>query len=99
MQDSLKNLVLVGETSREFTPVANRQCVGCRLLQLFPPKVDGAAIHGAYFSTDETLNLMRYILRGLDRGVQETLGYIASRVAKAAVSKNAYPTLTQNRNR
>jgi esterase/lipase superfamily enzyme len=32
-------------------------------------------IHGAYFLTDGTVNLMRYILRGLDRGVLDTLGY------------------------
>jgi hypothetical protein len=32
-------------------------------------------IHGAYFLTDGTLNLMRHILRGLDRGVLDTLGY------------------------
>jgi esterase/lipase superfamily enzyme len=40
----------------------------------FPREVDGAAIHGAYFVTDGTLNLMRHVLRGLDRGVLETLG-------------------------
>jgi esterase/lipase superfamily enzyme len=32
-------------------------------------------IHGAYFLTDGTLNLMRHALRGLDRGVLNTLGY------------------------
>ena len=40
----------------------------------FPPKVSGLDIHGAYFVTDGTLALMRQILRGLDRGVLETLG-------------------------
>jgi hypothetical protein len=32
-------------------------------------------IHGAYFLADGTLKLMRHILRGLDRGVLESLGY------------------------
>jgi hypothetical protein len=27
------------------------------------------------FVTDDTLNLMRHVLRGLERGVLETLGY------------------------
>jgi len=45
------------------------------LFQLFPPEVDGAAIHGAYFANDGTLNLMRHVLRGLDRGVLDALGY------------------------
>jgi esterase/lipase superfamily enzyme len=39
----------------------------------FPPKVSGLDIHGAYFVTDGTIALMRQILRGLDRGVLETL--------------------------
>ena len=38
-------------------------------------KPDVQDIHGAYFLTDGTLNLMRYVLRGLHRGVLETLGY------------------------
>ena len=41
----------------------------------FPPEVDGAAIHGAYFANDGTLNLMRHVLRGLDRGALDTLEY------------------------
>jgi hypothetical protein len=41
----------------------------------FPAEVASAAIHGAYFGNDGTLNLMRCILRGLDRGVLEGLGY------------------------
>jgi len=32
-------------------------------------------IHGAYFLTDGTIELMRYVLRGRDRGVLENLGY------------------------
>jgi hypothetical protein len=49
--------------------------VGRRLLELFPPDVDGAAIHGVYFANDGTINLMRHVLRGLDRGVLNALGY------------------------
>jgi len=41
----------------------------------FPTEVDGAAIHGAYFVNEGTLNLMRHVLRGLDRGVLDRLGY------------------------
>jgi hypothetical protein len=37
--------------------------------------VDGAAIHGAYFLNERTLNLMRHVLRGIDRGVLNALGY------------------------
>jgi esterase/lipase superfamily enzyme len=38
-------------------------------------KPDVRDIHGAYFLAEGTLNLMRHILRGLDRGVLDTLGY------------------------
>jgi hypothetical protein len=41
----------------------------------FGPEVDGAEIHGAYFTTAGTINLTRRVLRGLDRGVLDTLGY------------------------
>jgi len=41
----------------------------------FPPEVDGGAIHGAYFQNDGTINLMRHVLRGLDRGVLDALGH------------------------
>ena len=40
----------------------------------FPASVGGNAIHGAYFETPETIELMRKILRGIDRGVLQTLG-------------------------
>ena len=40
-----------------------------------PSEIDGPAIHGAYFLNDGTLNLMRHILRGIDRGVLDNLGY------------------------
>jgi esterase/lipase superfamily enzyme len=40
----------------------------------FPATVGGAAIHGAYFETDGTIELMRQILRGVDRGVLQSTG-------------------------
>jgi esterase/lipase superfamily enzyme len=55
------------------SPTDNVWDVDCS--SFFPREVDGAAIHGAYFANDGTLNLMRCILRGLDRGVLNTLGY------------------------
>ena len=47
----------------------------------FPQAVDGEAVHGAYF--DYTIDLMRKILRGIDRGVLEQSG--------ATVAKTAMP--------
>jgi hypothetical protein len=41
----------------------------------FSPDVAGAGIHGAYFVNDDTISLMRHVLRGLDRGVLDSLGY------------------------
>jgi esterase/lipase superfamily enzyme len=35
----------------------------------FPATVNGMDIHGAYFVTDATIDLMRQVLRGLDRNV------------------------------
>jgi hypothetical protein len=35
----------------------------------FAPDISGEKIHGAYFVTDGTIELMRQILRGIDRGV------------------------------
>ena len=49
----------------------------------FPPSVSGADIHGAYFKTAGTLELMRLVLRGFDRGVLETMGKLTG---------NAWPT-------
>src|SRR6266550_4703440 len=40
----------------------------------FPPNVGGNAIHGAYFETPDVIELMRKILRGIDREVLKTLG-------------------------
>jgi len=55
------------------SPTDNVWDVDCS--SLFPPEVDGAGIHGAYFVHDGTINLMRHVLRGLDRGVLDALGY------------------------
>jgi hypothetical protein len=48
----------------------------------FPPSIGGEAIHGAYFETDGTIELMRQVLRGLDRKVLKDLG---------VTSGNAWP--------
>jgi esterase/lipase superfamily enzyme len=40
----------------------------------FDQNVGGEAIHGAYFVTDGTIELMRQILRGIDRGVLQATG-------------------------
>lgn len=40
----------------------------------FPPSVGGDDIHSAYFKTPGTIELMRLVLRGVDRGVLETTG-------------------------
>jgi esterase/lipase superfamily enzyme len=55
------------------SPTDNVWDIDCS--SFFPRETDGAAIHGAYFVTQGTLNLMRHVLRGLDRGVLDTLGY------------------------
>jgi hypothetical protein len=44
----------------------------------FPPNVGGEAIHGAYFDTQATIELMREILRGIDRGVLQAKGVTKS---------------------
>jgi esterase/lipase superfamily enzyme len=40
----------------------------------FPPDVTGVAIHGAYFQHPGSIELIRQILRGVDRGVLQTTG-------------------------
>lgn len=40
----------------------------------FPASVGADAIHGAYFVTDGTIELMRLVMRGVDRGVLEQMG-------------------------
>lgn len=44
----------------------------------FAPNVSGTDIHGAYFVTDGTIELMRQVLRGLDRTVLKTSGATAA---------------------
>ena len=55
------------------SPTDNVWDVDCS--SFFSPDVAGAGIHGAYFVNDDTINLMRHVLRGLDRDVLDTLGY------------------------
>jgi esterase/lipase superfamily enzyme len=55
------------------SPTDNVWDVDCS--SFFPQEVDGGAIHGAYFVNDGTINLIRYVLRGLDRTVLANLGY------------------------
>ena len=40
----------------------------------FAPDIDGEAVHSAYFKTPATLDLMRQILRGVDRNVLDQTG-------------------------
>src|SRR5438874_11990445 len=40
----------------------------------FKPEISGQAIHGAYFETPGTIELIRNILRGIDRGVLHATG-------------------------
>jgi hypothetical protein len=42
----------------------------------FPASVSGTDIHGAYFTQPGTIELMRQILRGIDRGVLKTTGQL-----------------------
>src|SRR5260221_466702 len=52
----------------------------------FPGNTSGESVHGAYFDTEATIELMRHILRGIDRGVLEKSGvtraatHVASRL-------------------
>jgi esterase/lipase superfamily enzyme len=45
----------------------------------FPASVSGTDIHGAYFITDSTIDLMRQILRGVDRNVLVNTGKLTGR--------------------
>jgi esterase/lipase superfamily enzyme len=45
----------------------------------FPESVGGGAIHSAYFETPATLELLRRILKGVDRGVLATTGQLAGK--------------------
>jgi hypothetical protein len=55
------------------SPTDNVWDIDCS--SFFPREVDSAASDGAYFVNEGTLNLMRHVLRGLDRGVLDRLGY------------------------
>jgi esterase/lipase superfamily enzyme len=52
----------------------------------FPASVDGEAIHGAYFNVPGTIELIRIILRGIDRGVLEKSGATRPEVPQATTS-------------
>jgi hypothetical protein len=45
----------------------------------FAPNVSGEAIHGAYFEMPDVIELMRKILRGIDRGVLKATGATESK--------------------
>jgi esterase/lipase superfamily enzyme len=45
----------------------------------FPATVSGTDIHGAYFVTDRTIELMRQVMRGVDRGVLATTGQLTGK--------------------
>jgi esterase/lipase superfamily enzyme len=45
----------------------------------FPASVSGTDIHGAYFVSDGTIELIRQILRGVDRGVLSTTGQLTGK--------------------
>ena len=49
------------------SPTDNVWDIDCS--SLFPSTVNGMDIHGAYFMTDATINLMRQVLEGIDRDV------------------------------
>ena len=49
----------------------------------FPNSVSGQDIHGAYFVTKGTIELMRQILRGIDRKVLELTGVTTGETWKA----------------
>lgn len=51
----------------------------------FAPSLKGNAIHGAYFDTPKVIDLMRAILRGIDRGVLKSTGATIGSADKAFV--------------
>jgi hypothetical protein len=55
------------------SPTDNVWDVDCS--SFFPAQTSPQDIHGAYFFNDGTIELMRQVLRGLDRDVLNTLGY------------------------
>jgi esterase/lipase superfamily enzyme len=46
----------------------------------FPASIGGGSIHGAYFDTPATIELMRQILKGVDRGVLAASGQLQGKV-------------------
>lgn len=65
----------LGRSGLSNRPPAGKSNVwGVDCSSFFSPGTTGLEIHGAYFETDETLGLMRNVLRGIDRGVLTTLG-------------------------
>jgi len=50
-------------------PPATDNVWGIDCSGFFPATVNGMDIHGAYFVTDATIDLMRQVLKGLDRDV------------------------------
>lgn len=54
----------------------------------FAPNVSGQDIHGAYFVTDGTIELMRQILRGIDRSVLSKTGATVGSADPRFVSNN-----------
>ena len=58
----------------------------------FPPTVPSMEIHGAYFVTGDTINLMRQILRGIDRDVLEKLGVTKGAAWPLGIKLEEHPT-------
>jgi hypothetical protein len=49
-------------------------------------------IHGAYFVTAATINLMRQILRGIDRDVLDKLGVTKGAAWPVGIDAEKHPT-------
>jgi len=64
-------------------PPATDNVWGVDCSTFFPKEVTGEEIHGAYFGSkhapDGTIELMRQILRGVDRGVLATTGQLTGK--------------------
>src|SRR4029077_10503661 len=58
----------------------------------FPATVPSMEIHGAYFVTGDTSNLMRRILRGIDRDVLEKLGVTKGAAWPLGIKLEEHPT-------
>jgi esterase/lipase superfamily enzyme len=65
----------LGRSGLEYDPPAGKDNVwevDCS--SFFPPETAGMDIHSAYFDAQGTIDLMRSVLRGIDRSVLDTLG-------------------------